>query len=458
MVQVQHISFKDWNPIGKPHKKPYGSNGDSLSRVKDRTLSNAVLNRNKPTENKDPFGEAATLELTHNYVKEKAASTDMVSASRAAARTLKVGSRGDDVKALQANLNQLGYNAGTPNGIFGTSTKNAVISFQKTYGLSADGIAGTNTLDAISTTVNRKNKKILSKGQVSNDVKNLQNNLISLGYLSGTADGAFGKNTENAVIAFQKKHGLTPDGLVGSDTKKAINKAIKNSGSTTPSNPTGNAQKIQKMLDNLKNDTSLGLSADKKTAMLKAAKRLLNENYEVEFVAGVLGNIQNEGTPGKFESSNYVSNPSAEPSYLKYMDKHFDYRKKFSGKSIQDVGLSAAIDLANKAKNSGYTGKFGLGMIQWTGERTVSLLKSYQKYATSDKPTKEECITAEVNFMVDELKGNYASVYNTWKNGSKTASSAGDIVCRKYEVPKNTENEAKSRAQNAKKIYNVLLK
>lgn len=355
------------------------------------------------------------------------------------------------MKALQANLNQLGYNAGTPNGIFGTSTKNAVISFQKTYGLSADGIAGTNTLDAISTTVNRKNKKILSKGQVSNDVKNLQNNLISLGYLSGTADGAFGKNTENAVIAFQKKHGLTPDGLVGSDTKKAINKAIKNSGSTTPSNPTGNAQKIQKMLDNLKNDTSLGLSADKKTAMLKAAKRLLNENYEVEFVAGVLGNIQNEGTPGKFESSNYVSNPSAEPSYLKYMDKHFDYRKKFSGKSIQDVGLSAAIDLANKAKNSGYTGKFGLGMIQWTGERTVSLLKSYQKYATSDKPTKEECITAEVNFMVDELKGNYASVYNTWKNGSKTASSAGDIVCRKYEVPKNTENEAKSRAQNAKK-------
>ena len=61
-----------------------------------------------------------------------------------------------------------------------------------------------------------------------------------------------------------QKHGLTPDGLVGSDTKKAINKAIKNSGSTTPSNPTGNAQKIQKMLDNLKNDTSLGLSADKK--------------------------------------------------------------------------------------------------------------------------------------------------------------------------------------------------
>ena len=181
MVQVQHISFKDWNPIGKPRKKTHGNSGDSPSSVKDGTLNEAGLNRKNSTENKDPFGEAATLELTHDYVKEKAASADMVSASRAATRTLKVGSRGDDVKTLQANLNLLGYNAGTPDGIFGNGTKNAVISFQKTYGLSADGIAGTNTLDAISTTVNRKNKNILSKGQVSNDVKDLQNNLITLG-------------------------------------------------------------------------------------------------------------------------------------------------------------------------------------------------------------------------------------------------------------------------------------
>lgn len=60
--------------------------------------------------------------------------------------------------------------------------------------------------------------------------------------------------------------------------------------------------------------------------------------------------------------------------------------------------------------------------------------------------------------MVDELKGSHASVYNTWKNGSKTASSAGDIICRNYEIPKDTENEAKSRAQNANNIYNVMMK
>lgn len=265
MVQVRHISFKDWNPIGKPHKKTHEQSGDSPSRVKNGTLNNASSSRNISTENKDPLGEAATLELSHDYVKEQAASANMVSASRAAARTLKVGSTGDDVKALQTNLNLLGYNAGTPDGIFGNGTKNAVISFQKVYGLSADGIAGTNTLDAISTTVNRKNKNILSKGQVSNDVKNLQNNLISLGYLTGKADGAFGKNTENAVIAFQKKYGLTPDGLVGSTTKSKIEEVLKSqgSGTTTPSVPSGNTETIQRYLDNLKNNTSLGLSNEK---------------------------------------------------------------------------------------------------------------------------------------------------------------------------------------------------
>ena len=38
---------------------------------------------------------------------------------------LKVGSRGDEVKILQTQLNQLGYDAGKADGIFGTRTDNA---------------------------------------------------------------------------------------------------------------------------------------------------------------------------------------------------------------------------------------------------------------------------------------------------------------------------------------------
>ena len=215
----------------------------------------------------------------------------------------------------------------------------------------------------------------------------------------------------------------------------------------------------QKMIENLKNDTSLGLSKQKKNAMVMAAERMFQEGYEVKFVAGLLGNIQNEGAAGKFESSAYISHPEQEPAYLKYMDEHFNYRKEFSGKSISDVGITKAIELQEKAKKSGFKGKFGLGMKQWTGGRTSGLLDSYKKYCKSDKPTAAECAKAEVNYMVDELKGEYASVYKEWKNSKdKSAENAGSIICKKYEVPADTENQAKLRAKNALRIYNVMKK
>ena len=46
------------------------------------------------------------------------------------------------VKYLQKYLNSLGYNCGVVDGIFGTKSHNAVVSFQKKYNLSADGIVG----------------------------------------------------------------------------------------------------------------------------------------------------------------------------------------------------------------------------------------------------------------------------------------------------------------------------
>lgn len=60
-------------------------------------------------------------------------------------RNLKTGTSGDDVKALQIYLNRFGAGlSGT--GTFSTKTNNAVIKFQKENGLTADGIAGKNTI------------------------------------------------------------------------------------------------------------------------------------------------------------------------------------------------------------------------------------------------------------------------------------------------------------------------
>ena len=59
--------------------------------------------------------------------------------------TLKKGARGNITKLLQEKLVSLGYNTNGIDGIFGSATKNAVISFQKSNGLVADGIVGINT-------------------------------------------------------------------------------------------------------------------------------------------------------------------------------------------------------------------------------------------------------------------------------------------------------------------------
>lgn len=59
------------------------------------------------------------------------------------------GSRGSEVTQIQQKLQELGYSPGSADGIFGTSTRNAVIQFQKANGLAADGIVGENTLAAL---------------------------------------------------------------------------------------------------------------------------------------------------------------------------------------------------------------------------------------------------------------------------------------------------------------------
>jgi N-acetylmuramoyl-L-alanine amidase len=55
---------------------------------------------------------------------------------------------GDDVLALQERLLQLGYNAGRPNGVFGAQTEHALRDFQRDYGLTVDGMCGTETVRA----------------------------------------------------------------------------------------------------------------------------------------------------------------------------------------------------------------------------------------------------------------------------------------------------------------------
>lgn len=70
--------------------------------------------------------------------------------------------RGDDVRELQATLNNLGFNAGRVNGVFGEQTDLAIREFQKNIGLDADGIVGETTVEALDAS-----KKRVSSGGIT---------------------------------------------------------------------------------------------------------------------------------------------------------------------------------------------------------------------------------------------------------------------------------------------------
>ena len=90
----------------------------------------------------------------------------------------------------------------------------------------ATGIAVTSisrTQDAADTALTAVvNAAVLRQGSTGSEVKEVQRRLKQWGYYSGSVDGVFGAGTKKAVIAFQKKNGLTADGIVGKSTYKAL--------------------------------------------------------------------------------------------------------------------------------------------------------------------------------------------------------------------------------------------
>lgn len=115
---------------------------------------------------------------------------------------LRRGSTGTNVKVLQAVVNV------TVDGSFGPATETAVINFQRSAGLAADGIVGPNTWGALLSTVRQ--------GDSGRSVRGVQARF-------GLArDGIFGPATHSAVVSFQRSKGLTADGVVGPLTWGAI--------------------------------------------------------------------------------------------------------------------------------------------------------------------------------------------------------------------------------------------
>lgn len=78
----------------------------------------------------------------------------------------RLGDSGDEVIIIQERLLNLGYDVGTPDGLFGDQTQAAVEAFQADYGLAVDGIVGEDTWRVIRTTVPQVSRGLAATARI----------------------------------------------------------------------------------------------------------------------------------------------------------------------------------------------------------------------------------------------------------------------------------------------------
>jgi len=134
--------------------------------------------------------------------------------------------RNANVAALQVALKALDLYGGQIDGIRGRGTARAVRRLQRRRRLAVDGVPGPRTRRALGHRGRpRLGTRVLRRGKRGWDVAALQFMLRRRGARPGSIDGGFGGATSRAVRRFQRRAGLTTDGVVGPSTLQALRRA-----------------------------------------------------------------------------------------------------------------------------------------------------------------------------------------------------------------------------------------
>ncbi len=128
----------------------------------------------------------------------------------------KVGQKGNDIRAIEHKLEQLGFKPGKVDGVFDATLEKAVQAYRKSDKTVPDKFQG----------IGPRVQEGLSR-----EVRSLEKNLKKLGRKVGQVDGQFTKRTAAAVKAFQKKNGMKATGIANEKTRAAIAKAANGGGS-----------------------------------------------------------------------------------------------------------------------------------------------------------------------------------------------------------------------------------
>ena len=336
------------------------------------------------------------------------------SSSSSSATRLEKGSTGSDVKDLQTKLKKLGYYDAYVDGDYGDTTVAAVKAFQKKYNLTADGIAGKETLkklDSVYENANSdKDDDSLRMGDSGSAVKDLQTKLKKLGYYSGTVDSTFGSGTYAAVRAFQKKYNLTADGVAGSETLKKLDSAYKNA-------------------DSDKDDDSL-----RKGATGSAVKDLQTKLKKLGFynasIDGDYGDTTVAAVKAFQKKYNLTADGVAGSETLKKLDSA--YKNADSNTSTDDDSLrkgatgTAVKTLQTNLKKLGFYTAYVDGSF---GSTTESAVKAFQKKygLTADGVAGSATLKKIESAVASASSGKITTERLDWFNGGKNVIPNGAV-------------------------------
>jgi len=142
----------------------------------------------------------------------------------------KLGDRSTAIELISNTLLRLGFIT-APSDIFDENLTQGIKAFQQERGLTATGVINEITARSLAEARFKLGDRVLSFDANSlmrgDDVSNLQDRLIQMGFNCGKVDGVFGSNTEQAVKDFQKSVGITVDGKCGPATLISLMRLVK---------------------------------------------------------------------------------------------------------------------------------------------------------------------------------------------------------------------------------------
>ena len=145
---------------------------------------------------------------------------------------LTVGNSGTKVMQIQNQLIKLGYMTGNASGVYDVETQAAVRLFESACGVNPTGQLNNELLNILLSAnapiygtrydIPVRTYSDLQQGSQGDQVSQLQERLIELGYASGSANGVYGSETTAAVKLFQRYNGLEETGYATSFVQECM--------------------------------------------------------------------------------------------------------------------------------------------------------------------------------------------------------------------------------------------